>query len=259
MVLSNKDSRLPRPDDLARPVPEPTLKRLPLYHRFLKERLQSGRFVVSCTDIGAELKFDPTQVRKDLEVAGISGRPRVGYATEAVVDGIEHFLGWKKVTEAFLVGAGSLGSALLGYHKFEDCGLKIIAAFDTDPAKVGRSIHGKHVLALDQLADLAQRMQVLIGIITVPAGQAQAVAEVLLAGGVRAIWNFAPIRLRVPEHIIVHNEDLYCSLAALCQKLGQSLESNPAPLAPPPEYTVWLQADSYFTSPARKAENHQVT
>jgi redox-sensing transcriptional repressor len=214
--------------EMPRAVSEPTLKRLPLYHRFLKELLQHGQETVSCTDIGEELKLDPTQVRKDLEAADISGRPRIGYTTAAVVDGIERFLGWKKVSEAFLVGAGSMGSALLGYRKFEECGLKIVAAFDSDPDKVGRKIHGKHVLALAKLTDLAQRMHVLIGIITVPAEQAQAVAELLVAGGVRAIWNFAPLRLRVPEHIIVHNEDLYCSLASLSQKLAQALEANPA-------------------------------
>jgi redox-sensing transcriptional repressor len=214
--------------ELPRAVSEPTLKRLPLYHRFLKELLQRDRISVSCTDIGEELKLDPTQVRKDLEAAGIAGRPRIGYATAAVVDGIERFLGWKKVSEAFLVGAGSMGSALLGYRKFEECGLKIVAAFDSDPAKIGRKIHGKHVLALEKLADLTERMHVLIGIITVPAAEAQAVTDALVAGGVRAIWNFAPVRLRVPEHIIVHNEDLYCSLASLSQKLGQALEANPA-------------------------------
>lgn len=214
--------------EMPRAVSEPTLKRLPLYHRFLKELLQQEQDSVSCTDIGEELKLDPTQVRKDLEAAGISGRPRIGYATVAVVDGIERFLGWKKVSEAFLVGAGSMGSALLGYRKFEECGLKIVAAFDSDPDKIGQKIHGKHVLALDKLANLAERMHVLIGIITVPAEEAQRVAERLVAGGVRAIWNFAPVRLRVPEHIIVHNEDLYCSLASLSQKLAQALEDIPA-------------------------------
>ncbi len=84
------------------------------------------------------------------------------------------------------------------------------------------------MLALEKLADLTERMHVLIGIITVPAAEAQAVADALVAGGVRAIWNFAPVRLRVPEHIIVHNEDLYCSLASLSQKLAQALEANPA-------------------------------
>ena len=178
--------------ELPRTVSEPTLKRLPLYHRFLKELLQREQEAVSCTDIGEELKLDPTQVRKDLEAAGISGRPRIGYATAAVVDGIERFLGWKKVSEAFLVGAGSMGSALLGYRKFEECGLKIVAAFDSDPAKIGRKIHGKHVLALGKLADLAQRMHVLIGIITVPAAEAQAVADLLVAGRRARHLEFCP-------------------------------------------------------------------
>src|ERR1035438_1610254 len=214
--------------EMPKTVSEPTLKRLPLYHRFLRELLQREQAAVSCTDIGEELNLDSTQVRKDLEAAGISGRPRIGYATAAVVDGIERFLGWKKVSEAFLVGAGGMGSALLGYRKFEECGLKIVAAFDSDPAKIDRKIHGKHVLALAKLADLTERMHILIGIITVPAEEAQAVAELLVEGGVRAIWNFAPLRLRVPEHIIVHNEDLYCSLASLSQKLAKALEANPA-------------------------------
>jgi len=210
-----------------RTVPEPTLKRLPLYHRFLKQLLDSGKASVSCTDIGQELKLDPTQVRKDLEAAGITGRPRIGYSINSVVGGIEEFLGWKKVNEAFLVGAGSMGSALLGYKRFEECGLRIVAAFDNDPSKLGRRVHEKHVLPLEKLSGLAQRMHVLIGIITVPAVHAQAVVEQMVAGGIRAIWNFAPVRLRVPTHIIVHNEDLYCSLASLSKKLAQELQARP--------------------------------
>ena len=208
-------------------VPEPTLKRLPLYHRFLKGLREAGKEAVSCTDIGTELKLDPIQVRKDLEAANITGRPRIGYTVANVIDGIEEFLGWKKVNEAFLVGAGSMGSALLGYRKFEDCGLKIVAAFDSDPTKVGKCIHEKHVLPIEKITDLAQRMHVLMGIITVPASEAQAVADLLVAGGIRAIWNFAPVRLRTPGNIIVHNEDLYCSLASMSQKLARELQVNP--------------------------------
>jgi redox-sensing transcriptional repressor len=217
------------PDNTAA-VPEPTLKRLPLYHRWVKQLEQQGRQSISCTDIGAELKLDPTQVRKDLESAGIGGRPRVGYSVRSVVNGIEQFLGWNLTNEAFLVGAGSLGSALLGYRKFEECGLKIVAAFDRDPSKVGGTIHGKHVLPLGKLSALARRMHVIIGIITVPPDAAQEIADLMAVGGIRAIWNFAPIQLRVPEGVIVHNEDLYVSLAALSQKLGRELR-NPAPPA----------------------------
>jgi redox-sensing transcriptional repressor len=207
-------------------VPEPTLRRLPLYYRFLKDLQQSGKEFVSCTDISVDLDLDPTQIRKDLEAVGVVGRPRVGYVLATMINELEQFLGWKNATEAFLVGAGSMGSALLGYTKFEEYGLKIVAAFDTDPAKVGTTIHGKHVLPLGKLVDLAQRMHIQIGIITVPAMGAQVVADLMVDGGIRAIWNFAPLRLRVPETMIVHNEDLYCSLASLSQKLSKALHSG---------------------------------
>ena len=210
----------------AKSVSEPTLRRLPLYHRFLTEWQAAGHETVSCTDIGRNLDLDPTQVRKDLESVGISGRPRIGYGLAGLTEGLEHFLGWTNVNEAFLVGAGSMGAALLGYRKFEQCGLKIVTAFDMDPSKIGTKIHGKHVLPLEKLPDLAQRMHVLIGIITVPASEAQAVADLLVAGGIRAIWNFAPVRVHVPEYVIVHNEDLYASLATLSQKLFKALQSD---------------------------------
>jgi redox-sensing transcriptional repressor len=210
-------------------VPEPTLRRLPLYHRFLKEMAAAGRENISCTDIGLDLKLDPTQVRKDLEAAGIEGRPRVGYVLCDLIYGIEHFLGWNNVHETFLVGAGSMGAALLGYKKFEQCGLSIVAAFDADPLKAGTRIHGKRVLPISQLVELASRMHILIGIITVPAAAAQNVAELMVQGGIRAIWNFAPIRLRIAEPIIVHNEDLYCSLASLSQKLAKTLRAIAEP------------------------------
>jgi len=200
-------------------VPEPTLRRLPLYHRFLK--LLPMEQAVSCTRIGAELGLDPTQVRKDVEFTGIVGRPKVGYLVFDLVKAIERFLGWDNLSEAFLVGAGSLGAALLGYGKFEAYGMKIVAAFDADEHKVGTQVHGKLVLSMGELVDLAERMHVPIGIITVPAAVAQEVAEMMVAGGMQAIWNFAPVQLNVPKDVIVRNEDLYCSLAALSQKLAQ--------------------------------------
>jgi redox-sensing transcriptional repressor len=150
-----------------------------------------------------------------------------------VIPILEEFLGWHHVHDACLAGAGSMGSALLGYRKFEQCGLNIVAAFDTDPEKIGKRIKGKQVLPLKKLASLASRMHVGMGIITVPAAEAQAVADLMVAGGIRAIWNFAPIRLRVPKHVIVHNEDLYCSLAGLSQKLSESLKVGAGNLRSP--------------------------
>lgn len=206
-----------------KPASEPTLRRLPLYLRYLKAAGETGRQFVSCTDIAAEFSSDPTQVRKDIEVTGLPGKPKVGYRLASLIDAIESYLGFNDVRQALLVGAGSMGAALLGYRRFEEYGLNIVAAFDKAPAKCHRRVHGKMVLPLEKLPELAQRMHILIGVITVPASAAQEVAQLMVDGGIRAIWNFAPVRLRVPEGVIVHNEDLYCSLASLSQRLANAL------------------------------------
>lgn len=207
-------------------VPEPTLRRLPLYYRLLKQLRDSGRTGVSCTLIGTELKLDPTQIRKDIEMTGTVGRPKIGYDLNELICAIERFLGWDNTTEAFLVGAGSLGEAIMGYPGFADCGLNIVAAFDVDPNKCHRVIHGKHVRHVSKLPNLMRRMKVRFGIITVPASEAQHAADLLVQGGVLAIWNFAPAKILVPERVIVTNEDLYCSLAVLSQKMTSKLAES---------------------------------
>ncbi len=207
-------------------VPEPTLRRLPMYYRYLKELQKEHWSSVSCTNIGEEFRFEPTQVRKDLEMTGIVGKPRVGYPVAALIAAIKQFLGFNNVNEAFLVGAGSMGSALIGYNKFQEYGLNIVQVFDNDPSKIGKQVHGKTILALDKLPEMARQMRILIGIIAVPAAAAQDVTDLMLSGGICALWNFAPARLQVPDSIIVHNEDLYCSLASLSQKVAQALRSR---------------------------------
>ena len=171
--------------------------------------------------IGADLNLVPVQVRKDLQYTGIVGKPKTGYSVTELIQAIETFLGWNNVNEAFLVGAGNLGTALLGHERFSNFGLRIVAAFDTDPQKIGQWIHEKMVLPLDKLADLAQRMSIHLGIITAPAEYAQSIAEEMVKGGIQAIWNFAPVRLKAPAEIIVLNEDLYSSLASLSWKLAR--------------------------------------
>jgi redox-sensing transcriptional repressor len=161
------------------------------------------------------------QVRKDLQYTGIIGKPKTGYSVSELIQAIESFLGWNNVTEAFLVGAGNLGTALLGHERFSKFGMRIVAAFDTDPNKVGKWIHEKAILPLEELDDLARRMSIHLGIITTPAETAQAVADEMVKAGILAIWNFAPVRLKVPENIFVHNEDLYSSLASLSWKLSR--------------------------------------
>jgi redox-sensing transcriptional repressor len=205
------------------PIPQPSLRRLPQYHHYLVDMEAKGETRISCSAIGRDLGLVPVQVRKDLQYTGIIGKPKTGYAVNELIQSIENFLGWNNVNEAFLVGVGNLGTALLGHERFSKFGLRIVAAFDTDPAKFGQWIHQKAVLSLDKLADLAPRMSILLGIITTPAEAAQAVADEMVKGRIQAIWNFAPVKLKVPEHIIVHNEDLYSTLAALSWKLARRL------------------------------------
>ena len=203
-----------------RPVSEATLRRLPAYYHYVHGLKESGRSSVSCSHIGSALQLDPTQVRKDLEATGIVGRPKVGYEVDALLEAIVTFLGWDNHKDAFLVGVGHLGAALLGYERIADCGIEIVAGFDSDPAKIGTEVHGKIIFGLDKLRDLADRMKIHLGIITVPAGSAQWVADLLVDSGIRAIWNFAPIALQVPEGIIVHNEDFYPGLAVLSSRIA---------------------------------------
>jgi redox-sensing transcriptional repressor len=204
-------------------IPEPSLRRLPQYHRYLVDLEATGIQMVSCSLIGRDLRCLPIQVRKDLQFTGIIGKPKIGYSVRELITSIESFLGWNNVNEAFLVGAGNLGTALLGHERFSRFGLQIVAAFDIDASKVDQWIHGKAVLSLDKLADLARRMSVHLGIITTPPDSAQIVANEMVKGGIQAIWNFAPLKLNVPEEIIVHNEDLYSSLASLSCKLAKRL------------------------------------
>ncbi len=207
-------------------VPVPTLKRLPSYLYLLKNFKNQGRDVISCTHIAAELKFDPTQVRKDLEWTGIIGKPKIGYVTDLLIDAIEEFLGWKNTTDAFLIGAGNLGAAILGYEQFKTHGLNIIATFDSDPAKIDTTIHGKEILSIEKLSDLVQRMHIHIGIITVPAAVAQNIADTLIEAGILAIWNFAPVMLKHPDNIIVENVHLSMSLAVLTNGLSRKMKGN---------------------------------
>ena len=202
-------------------IPQPSLARLPQYHHYLKDLETAGISRISCSVIGRDLDLIPVQVRKDLQYTGIIGKPKTGYSVTELILAIETFLGWNNINEAFLVGVGNLGTALLGHERFSKFGLRIVAAFDTDPSKIGQWIHEKAVLPLEQLSDLSQRMSIHLGIITCPAEAAQSVADQMVKGGIQAIWNFAPVKLRVPENIIVHNEDLYSTLASLSWKLAR--------------------------------------
>jgi redox-sensing transcriptional repressor len=212
---------------LQREIPEASLRRLAVYYRSLQGMLAAGASQVSCADLARALGLDPTQVRKDIEMTGIVGKPRVGYPLEELARWIENFLGWNRPKDAVLAGAGSLGSALLGYERFRRHGMQIVAAFDTDPEKIGQRIHGREVQPLMFLPDFVRQRKTPVGVIATPAAAAQSVADLMVSGGIRAIWNFAPAHIHVPDGFILQNEDLYHSLASLSFKLESKLRSTP--------------------------------
>ncbi|HKL31108.1 MAG TPA: redox-sensing transcriptional repressor Rex [Tangfeifania sp.] len=206
-------------------VPEPTLKRLPNYLYYLEQLKERGVLTISAPVIGKDLKCDPTQVVKDLAVTGVKGKPRVGYDTYQLIHALEDFLGFNRTNEAFLIGAGNLGSALMAYQEHQALGLKIIAAFDVDPGKVGKTIGGIHILDYNKLFSLSDRLDVKIGILTTPNNVAQDVAEDMVNCGVKAIWNFTSAQLHLPENIIIQSTSMSAYAAVLLQQLNES-ENN---------------------------------
>ncbi len=206
-------------------APEPSMRRLPAYLHVLSRIFKENQTFVSCTTISRQLRLDPTQVRKDLALTGIVGKPRVGYPVEELIGNIKAFLGWDIQRNAVLVGVGSLGTAILGYQQFRLYGLNIIAAFDRDPAQIGRNIFGVNVYPIEKLPEIAVRHQIELGIITVNADSAQEVADLMIRGFIRGIWNFAPKPLEVPNEVVVENALLSVSLGVLTSKLKQ-IESN---------------------------------
>jgi redox-sensing transcriptional repressor len=204
-----------------KPTPEPTLRRLPKYLNVLTVLKEKNILEVSSTLIANELGLDPTQVRKDIQYTGIEGKPKTGFNTDELIKSIRSFLNWDNTTDAFIVGIGSLGTAILGYKQFKLHGINFVAAFDTDTEKIGQYIHGIPVLPIEKLTNLTSRMKVHIGVLTVPASAAQAVANMMIEGGIQAIWNFAPTHIKVPDNVIVENAQLTHSLAVITRKLSE--------------------------------------
>jgi redox-sensing transcriptional repressor len=197
---------------------------LPRYYQYLTQLRDAGQDQVSAAHMADVLGVHHTQVRKDLATTGCQGRPKTGHRVGELMLAIERFLHWDNHSEAFLVGAGSLGSALLKYPGFGRVGAKVVAAFDADPAKAGTKVGDIPILPMDKLPSLAQRMHISIGILTVPTTAAQACAEIMVASGIRAIWNFAPVTLDLPEDVIVENLELLTSLSLLLRKFADQPE-----------------------------------
>jgi redox-sensing transcriptional repressor len=201
-------------------IPDPTVKRLARYLHLLLHLKEKNVDVVSSTLIANELSLDPTKVRKDIQFTNIVGKPKTGFQTEELITSIETTLNWNATNLAYLIGAGSLGKAILGYKNFDRCGLKFLDAFDVDKLKVGKKFFNIEVHHISKLPKLSHELHNVIAVLTVPAEVAQEVTDLIVDSGIKAIWNFVPKHLKVPEDVIVENILLSQSLAVLTSKLA---------------------------------------
>jgi len=199
----------------------PTIRRLPAYLHIVEAAIKEGKEYISGTVIANELELEPIQVRKDLALTGIVGKPRLGFPILRLIEAINRFLDWNNRHPAIIVGAGHLGTALMGYSEFRRHGMHILAAFDSDTAKTGTVINNIQVFPFSLLQEKVRDLQPEIAILTVPSDFAQETAENLVVAGITAIWNFTNIKLKLPRGIIVQKEDLSSGYAMLSVKMAK--------------------------------------
>ena len=200
-------------------ISKATLGRLPVYLEYLRSLPASWGETISATAIARALSLGEVQVRKDLAAVSGAGKPKIGYELSKLTEDIERHLGCEGLTGAVLVGAGKLGRALLDYDGFESFGVKIVAGFDSNERAL--MLDGsKRILPIKDIEEFCKRNKVRLGIITVGQGSAQEVADILVGCGIEAIWNFAPCQLKLPDGVILKQENLALSLAHLNNQIG---------------------------------------
>lgn len=203
-------------------LPAPTIRRLPLYLSFLKSITNKERKFISAPEIAGELHIDSTQITKDFSFIKVTGKTKVGYETDNIIRAIEVFLGYNEPKKAFIVGIGSLGMALIKYNEFSEEGLEIIAGFDIDTEKIGMEINNIIIFNINKFKEIFDKTPVDIGIITVPADQAQQVTDTMTKCGIKAIWNFSATPISAPDNIIVENTSIDSGLAMIKWKLNEN-------------------------------------
>ena len=196
-------------------ISKATIDRLPLYFRTLRLAQDEGIDVISSDELGRRLGITPEQIRKDLASFGQFGKKGVGYYVNELKRNVGSILGLDNHWNLAIVGIGHLGAALANYQNFVTLGFNLVALFDQDPKVIGTVQNHVKVEAIDDLSRIVRERNVQIGIIAVPAAFAQDVADRLVAAGVKGIWNFAPIKMQVPETMHIVNEDLSIGLSRL--------------------------------------------
>src|SRR5688572_26151792 len=210
-------------------IPRPTVKRLSLYLRELEALTERERQTISSKQLGEALGLTDAQVRKDLAYFGQFGHPGIGYRVDELVTRIRCILGTDRNWNVLLVGAGNLGSALLSYRGFSKKGFQIVAVFDNDVRKIGQRIGPEkklEVFGTDRLAKMIAERDIQMAIISVPAEEAQQVADVLVAAGIKGILNFAPASLNVPESVPMASVDLAVHLEQLAFRISANQLAN---------------------------------
>lgn len=201
-------------------VQRQTVRRLPNYLTYLKGKAEEGVINISAPVVAKGLNLNEVQVRKDLSsVSESGGKPRTGYVLNELITDIEKYLGYDNVKDAIVVGVGHLGNALMSFKGFKNYGLNVVAGFDSNDDLIGTEVHGKKIFSDDRICELCKRLNIHLGIITVPDEYAQEICDVMIDAGILAIWNFAQVHLKVPENIIVQNENLAASLAILSKSI----------------------------------------
>ena len=196
------------------------IKRLPKYHRYLKELMKNDVDRISSKELGEKIGFTASQIRQDLNCFGDFGQQGYGYNVTELYNQIKSILGLDRGYKAALVGAGNIGQAVSNYSRFENLGFRIAAIFDANPKLIGMRIRDVEIKDIDEMQEVLEEEKIEIGIICVPRKNAQTVADDLIKGGVKGIWNFAPVDLVVPDQVKVENVHLSESLLTLIYLLN---------------------------------------
>ncbi|TWU28609.1 redox-sensing transcriptional repressor Rex [Bythopirellula polymerisocia] len=224
VVILSDDSSTFRPNPNS--IPGAVVSRLSLYLRELQHLIADGKETTSSSQLGRRLGFTDAQVRKDLAHFGHFGHPGIGYRCDELITAIRKILGTDREWQVALVGVGNLGRALLGYRGFAQQGFRLVVAFDTDEEKVGTRIEGVEVCHLSRLGEVLLEKQIELGMVAVPAVDAQEVTDELVKSGVSGIVNFAPVTLKVPEGVSMVGVDLARELEQVTFTVANKL-ANP--------------------------------
>lgn len=207
-------------------LPEPTLRRLPWYLAYVKTLDSKHQEYVSSTQIAKRLNVDSSQIAKDLSFLNIKGKTRIGYEVHPLTKVLNEFLGFKHRHNAFLIGTGSLGSALMRDLGLMQYGLNIVAGFDINPEIIGSYVGDIPIYDFSELPSRQRSTGVSIAIIAVPFENAQDVANALIDSNIKAIWNFTPYRIKVPRNIVLQNTSIYSDLALMYNRMESSVNNK---------------------------------